>query len=47
MALAEWICPACFLEVRALAVEVGHRCPNRKCKWVAFRRVDELEAVMA
>jgi hypothetical protein len=38
-----WRCPSCNLTVVALAVETGHRCPARKLRFVAFKRVEEAE----
>lgn len=40
----EWVCPSCHLSVEAVAVEVAHRCPAKKSRWVAFRRVADQEA---
>jgi len=39
-----WRCPDCDYCVVAIAVEVGHNCPARKRRWVAFRRIDEHQA---
>jgi hypothetical protein len=42
--MTAWICPSCQCRIEAIAVEVGHACPARRRRWVAFRRVDESEA---
>jgi len=36
-----WRCPGCDLIIEAIASEMTHRCPARKWRWVAFKRVDE------
>ena len=38
--MTTWVCPSCHTCVEAIATEVGHRCPAKKSRWVAFKRVD-------
>ena len=34
--LTKWSCPGCAKQLEAVAVAVGHRCPQRKQKWADF-----------
>jgi hypothetical protein len=34
--MTTWHCPSCRLELEAVAIACGHRCPARRSQWVDF-----------
>jgi hypothetical protein len=44
MSMTIWKCMSCPLEIQALAVACGHRCPARRHQWVDFVAADDGQA---
>lgn len=40
----EFQCPKCHQSGKALAVEMGHRCPEAKCKFIVFVKKEKIDA---